>query len=66
MSDIKYKLKLFFMKLKLRNLRKDLNKVELHLYFDGWTGANCIEETNYLCIEIKEQQLKISNFEIKG
>ena len=54
------------MKLKLRNLRKDLNKVELHLYFDGWTVANCIEETNYLCIEIKEQQLKISNFEIKG
>lgn len=65
MSKIKYKLKLFLMKLKLRNLIKDLNRVELHLYFDGWTGADCIEETKYLLREIKEQQLKISDFEIK-
>jgi hypothetical protein len=50
--EIKKKIKLYLLKRKIKSLERDLRFVSLHLHFDGWTGKNCIKETNYLVQEI--------------
>lgn len=50
---------LYLKKRRLRILKKQLNSVELHLYFDGWTGKDCIEESNYLISQIKQYEKEI-------
>tara|TARA_B100000809_G_scaffold12108_1_gene11226 strand:- start:871 stop:1056 length:186 start_codon:yes stop_codon:yes gene_type:complete len=50
---------LYLKKRRLRILKNQLNNVALHLYFDKWTGKDCIEESNYLISEIKQYEKEI-------
>lgn len=58
---IKNSFKLYLLERKLRRLNSLLDSVGLNLY-DGWDGAECIKETKYLQIVIKEQEFKIQKF----
>ena len=48
----KKRFKIYLLKKKLKGLESQLSKVELNLYFERWSGADCIEESNYLILEI--------------
>tara|TARA_R110000822_G_scaffold158210_1_gene297801 strand:- start:2311 stop:2517 length:207 start_codon:yes stop_codon:yes gene_type:complete len=56
---LKKRLKIYLLKREVRGLKRDLNRVSLHLYFDRWTGADCIEESEYLRELIKEKEKNI-------
>ena len=54
------RLKLYLLKIEVRSLKRYLNRIELYIYFDGWTGQECIDESNYLRDLIKEKENEIN------
>jgi hypothetical protein len=57
------KLCIFYYKYRIFSLQKCIKKSELNIYFDGWTGAECIDNNNYLFTKIKVLKLKLKNYE---
>lgn len=64
LDNIKYKLKIYLKKRRLRMLKKELRDVGMNLYFDGWTGKDCINEKKYLNKQIKRYEEEIISMHI--
>lgn len=43
----------------IRSLEKSIRNVELNIYFDRWTGQDCIEHNDYCYEKINELKLKL-------
>lgn len=50
---LKEKIQIYFRNRRINSIKKSISRVSLHLYFDGWTGKDCIEELEYLHEELK-------------
>ena len=47
----------------IKFLEKSIRNVELNIYFDRWTGQDCIEHNNYSYQKINELKLKLKKYE---
>ena len=45
------------------SLEKYIRNIELNIYFDRWTGQECIEHNNYCHDKINSLKLKLKNYE---
>lgn len=63
-KELKKRFKIYLLKRKVKRLKRDIDSVELNLYFYGWSGADCIEETNYLFKKLKHYEKEIISINI--
>ena len=60
---MKNKIYVMYCKYKINSLYKRIRNVELNIYFDKWTGQDCIDYNYYCCSKIKELKVKLKKYE---
>mgnify|MGYP003657261927 CR=1 FL=1 len=61
---MKNKLLNFWYNYQIKIIYNSIRDIELNIYFDGWTGKDCVEYNNYYYKKIEELKLKLKNYEI--